>query len=172
MTALCLRCFVCDCTHLNLCPPSTGERCVCQAVSCTVKRRGGTGDAGVCGPAVREGRLDGGHGVVMGGVKGEGEGRGGGGGRVGGRVSVGRVFFFSSRRRHTRLQGDWSSDVCSSDLLGLADTASARAARTLHRRGRQAPALFLQSCLRPSQAERGTMTSPRISRRADRKSVV
>src|SRR5688500_19352338 len=29
-------------------------------------------------------------------------------------VSV--CFFFSSRRRHTRLQGDWSSDVCSSDL--------------------------------------------------------
>src|SRR5256885_1051421 len=28
-----------------------------------------------------------------------------------------RVCFFSSRRRHTRLQGDWSSDVCSSDLL-------------------------------------------------------
>src|SRR5688500_19250372 len=26
------------------------------------------------------------------------------------------VCFFSSRRRHTRLQGDWSSDVCSSDL--------------------------------------------------------
>src|SRR5256885_6137325 len=25
-------------------------------------------------------------------------------------------IFFSSRRRHTRLQGDWSSDVCSSDL--------------------------------------------------------
>src|SRR5256885_2765505 len=25
-------------------------------------------------------------------------------------------MFFSSRRRHTRLQGDWSSDVCSSDL--------------------------------------------------------
>src|SRR5256885_7104684 len=25
------------------------------------------------------------------------------------------AFFFSSRRRHTRLQGDWSSDVCSSD---------------------------------------------------------
>src|SRR5205807_3312918 len=27
---------------------------------------------------------------------------------------------FSSRRRHTRLQGDWSSDVCSSDLVLLA----------------------------------------------------
>src|SRR5690348_4524016 len=26
-------------------------------------------------------------------------------------------FFFSSRRRHTRWTGDWSSDVCSSDLL-------------------------------------------------------
>src|SRR5256885_12342004 len=26
------------------------------------------------------------------------------------------LFFFSSRRRHTRLQGDWSSDVSSSDL--------------------------------------------------------
>src|SRR5256885_3845988 len=29
---------------------------------------------------------------------------------------VALIFFFSSRRRHTRLQGDWSSDVCSSDL--------------------------------------------------------
>src|SRR3989454_9520570 len=29
---------------------------------------------------------------------------------------INHVFFFSSRRRHTRLQGDWSSDVCSSDL--------------------------------------------------------
>src|SRR5437763_15037784 len=27
------------------------------------------------------------------------------------------VFFFSSRRRHTRYIGDWSSDVCSSDLF-------------------------------------------------------
>src|SRR5258706_9885831 len=41
---------------------------------------------------------------------------------------MGRVFFFSSRRRHTRLVSDWSSDVCSSDLSahflrcgGLAD---------------------------------------------------
>src|SRR5437016_5828106 len=29
------------------------------------------------------------------------------------------VFFFSSRRRHTRLVSDWSSDVCSSDSLLL-----------------------------------------------------
>src|SRR5256885_360220 len=31
-------------------------------------------------------------------------------------VSVVDCIYFSSRRRHTRLQGDWSSDVCSSDL--------------------------------------------------------
>src|SRR2546430_8471922 len=30
-------------------------------------------------------------------------------------------FFFSSRRRHTRFDCDWSSDVCSSDLLGHHD---------------------------------------------------
>src|SRR5690606_39879550 len=27
-----------------------------------------------------------------------------------------KIFFFSSRRRHTRFSRDWSSDVCSSDL--------------------------------------------------------
>src|SRR5690625_7359047 len=32
-------------------------------------------------------------------------------------------FFFSSRRRHTRWPRDWSSDVCSSDLI-RASTAS------------------------------------------------
>src|SRR5256885_8232333 len=39
------------------------------------------------------------------------------------RISLLHFFFFSSRRRHTRLQGDWSSDVCSSDLLGRSDCA-------------------------------------------------
>src|SRR5438445_8740476 len=35
------------------------------------------------------------------------------------------VFFFSSRRRHTRYWRDWSSDVCSSDLnLGSAATTA------------------------------------------------
>src|SRR5699024_3681424 len=32
-------------------------------------------------------------------------------------------FFFSSRRRHTRSKRDWSSDVCSSDLV-LSDTTT------------------------------------------------
>src|SRR5437879_12268861 len=31
-------------------------------------------------------------------------------------LAVMLCFFFSSRRRHTRYIGDWSSDVCSSDL--------------------------------------------------------
>src|SRR5256885_5968508 len=35
------------------------------------------------------------------------------------------MFFFSSRRGHTRLQGAWSSDVCSSDLVMPAATAAA-----------------------------------------------
>src|SRR5256885_11347089 len=38
-------------------------------------------------------------------------------------------FFFSSRRRHTRLQGDWSSDVCSSDLFMPCSREPARACR-------------------------------------------
>src|SRR5690349_14593947 len=31
------------------------------------------------------------------------------------------IFFFSSRRRHTRSLRDWSSDVCSSDLRVVTD---------------------------------------------------
>src|SRR5256885_12891916 len=40
------------------------------------------------------------------------------------------VFFFSSRRRHTRLQGDWSSDVCSSDLKSKCGMRSTRRVAT------------------------------------------
>src|SRR5688572_10621513 len=32
------------------------------------------------------------------------------------KTTAGRIFFFSSRRRHTRFDCDWSSDVCSSVL--------------------------------------------------------
>src|SRR5882724_11863577 len=42
------------------------------------------------------------------------------------------LFFFSSRRRHTRCLSDWSSDVCSSDLQprrGLTDRAEADGGR-------------------------------------------
>src|SRR2546429_2688882 len=36
------------------------------------------------------------------------------------------LFFFSSRRRHTRCSRDWSSDVCSSDLRVAAQERAAR----------------------------------------------
>src|SRR5437868_15338715 len=44
-------------------------------------------------------------------------------------------FFFSSRRRHTRSKRDWSSDVCSSDLLLIGEgwvTASPSRVRRPH----------------------------------------
>src|ERR1022692_5007330 len=41
----------------------------------------------------------------------------------------GFFFFFSSRRRHTRLQGDWSSDVCrSTSAIELTDVRVVRLA--------------------------------------------
>src|SRR5207249_9659443 len=45
-------------------------------------------------------------------------------------------FFFSSRRRHTRSKRDWSSDVCSSDLLRRWRPAGARPATGLRERTR------------------------------------
>src|SRR5262245_66338989 len=36
------------------------------------------------------------------------------------------MFFFSSRRRHTRCLSDWSSDVCSSDLRSTRRRAAER----------------------------------------------
>src|SRR5690606_19354070 len=41
-------------------------------------------------------------------------------------------FFFASRRRHTRFSRDWSSDVCSSDLMPDVDGRTVAVERTLH----------------------------------------
>src|SRR3712207_2292214 len=52
------------------------------------------------------------------------------------------VFFFSSRRRHTRYWRDWSSDVCSSDLepeRQLSHTQMTFRVLGPHERGRFAP---------------------------------
>src|SRR5690625_5661593 len=48
------------------------------------------------------------------------------------------AFFFSSRRRHTRWPREWSSDVCSSDLLVLAPERLQQALAALPRDQRQA----------------------------------
>src|SRR5215467_4801701 len=56
-------------------------------------------------------------------------------------------FFFSSRRRHTRLQGDWSSDVCSSDLdlVGPALLGPVHRHRASARHARRLTGLFTES---------------------------
>src|SRR2546430_6260229 len=43
------------------------------------------------------------------------------------------LFFFSSRRRHTRFDCDWSSDVCSSDLEVASGTTKKIKVRTYER---------------------------------------
>src|SRR5204863_5861556 len=58
-------------------------------------------------------------------------------------------FFFSSRRRHTRSLRDWSSDVCSSDLIpGSASRNMNRVTGRLAAR-RYAPQTCTHSRLRP-----------------------
>src|SRR5437879_11832490 len=53
-------------------------------------------------------------------------------------------FFFSSRRRHTRYIGDWSSDVCSSDLSrdNCTRAISDRSPRRYCRSGKMPPAVL------------------------------
>src|SRR5439155_10636779 len=51
-------------------------------------------------------------------------------------------FFFSSRRRHTRWPRDWSSDVCSSDLVDQLGPINSTTRYQIHR---PAPALDQQS---------------------------
>src|SRR2546430_11604451 len=41
------------------------------------------------------------------------------------------IFFFSSRRRHTRFDCDWSSDVCSSDLRQMPEASKALGAEVV-----------------------------------------
>src|SRR5207247_5168774 len=71
------------------------------------------------------------------------------------------VFFFSSRRRHTRSTRDWSSDVCSSDL-GQGDVARHDQQRP---RGPQAPARERDDVIprEPAQRFRRGTTAVRVA---------
>src|SRR5438093_2620319 len=66
-------------------------------------------------------------------------------------------FFFSSRRRHTRLVSDWSSDVCSSDLT------SSTTSRTWSSWCASPSRTIASACSRPPTARRRS-PSPRRSR--------
>src|SRR5437867_10029071 len=78
-------------------------------------------------------------------------------------------FFFSSRRRHTRSYGDWSSDVCSSDLLAVSHFLELNQRRGQVRlRGRQW--FHLRQCQGGHAVNRLASDSQRFA--TDRKSVV
>src|SRR6266487_5553301 len=64
-------------------------------------------------------------------------------------------FFFSSRRRHTRWTGDWSSDVCSSDLLVTA--------MVVVRRGVVVSVVALVACLGVPSASAQSVAPPRLT---------
>src|SRR5690606_40490258 len=66
-------------------------------------------------------------------------------------LQVSIYFFFSSRRRHTRFSRDWSSDVCSSDLIRC--FFSTRTERALWQPARRS-VLLEQTC------ERGSWPTP------------
>src|SRR5205807_5276972 len=72
---------------------------------------------------------------------------------------------FSSRRRHTRLQGDWSSDVCSSDL----DRGSPENAAALDRSG--CYDFFLSGRIQSSHGAAAAMNSPGIATPATRPTI-
>src|SRR5206468_5258943 len=68
------------------------------------------------------------------------------------------LFFFSSRRRHTRSDRDWSSDVCSSDLARPSSWASPTSSAAL------AGAAGTSASPPPSAAIGGAASRPRSSR--------
>src|SRR2546421_4279246 len=83
------------------------------------------------------------------------------------------LFFFSSRRRHTRSDRDWSSDVCSSDLLPAHVYQLEDGARPRRRELRGDEARRADSPLQPADGRaHGRSGVPRRRGEQDRKSVV
>src|SRR5207248_7489227 len=72
-------------------------------------------------------------------------------------------FFFSSRRRHTRSYGDWSSDVCSSDLQ-LDDYSALLAAINAPRVVDEIPTLKLPVHIREKARKRMRAAGVRLDR--------
>src|SRR6266511_4584305 len=92
-------------------------------------------------------------------------------------AEIAEIFFFSSRRRHTRFSRDWSSDVCSSDLvdpndarlvkqriyggLGAGERGGVRARSP--RAGGGPPCLHRDDRLRPRDAPRDARKLARVA---------
>src|SRR5690242_20810471 len=78
-------------------------------------------------------------------------------------------FFFSSRRRHTRLTCDWSSDVCSSDLItagfSACNTGRAKSGRAEGEREEAMGALSRRDVLKGSAAAASGMFASRSEER-------
>src|SRR5256884_6484882 len=83
-------------------------------------------------------------------------------------------FFFSSRRRHTRCSRDWSSDVCSSDLLARLEHVYSLAAELDARPGVPpiADRARRPANIRARDARALRATRSHAQARGDRKSVV
>src|SRR5438094_9624728 len=71
-----------------------------------------------------------------------------------GSTTILSIFFFSSRRRHTRSYGDWSSDVCSSDLTASDRTCAIRAVTRVAVRMAQVRSLAVGPARRDRSEER------------------
>src|SRR2546421_705240 len=86
------------------------------------------------------------------------------------------IFFFSSRRRHTRSDRDWSSDVCSSDLYNNVPFHQGISAEILAERWkldrRQLDEFSLESHKRAAKATEQGWFNHEILPVTDRKSVV
>src|SRR5437762_12036196 len=79
-------------------------------------------------------------------------------------------FFFSSRRRHTRYIGDWSSDVCSSDLE-FGPGGRGRRSRSGHDRGIVMPSILIRTWLRHGQDRQEAPRRRQIGRASCRERV-
>src|ERR1022692_1124403 len=79
-------------------------------------------------------------------------------------IASAQAFFFASRRRHTRLQGDWRSDMCSSDL--------GKELRVAEKRKGRHPAAFRQMAVeRMKHCENIVALSEELGVSLDRKST-
>src|SRR5256886_6357641 len=73
-------------------------------------------------------------------------------------------FFFSSRRRHTRFDCDWSSDVCSSDLVDGYNVYGGRSKLTFPRAGKESPMISNYDVMQEEMAQRDVKTENRDKR--------